>query len=146
MCIPVLIEAISFLVLALVFLSIVLFRFFKKIEKSKLELVLGIVICLAALGFSGKEFYNAFNPDIKNVTVEYVSYHRKNYFLGCEYHFSDSKDEYFLYMDPFTSRKYVGNLDLEVGKEYIVSYEANEEMIVSLKEVDASSSIDKPNN
>lgn len=146
MCIPVLIKAISSLVLVLVALSILLFRYFKKTEKSKLELILGVVICLAVLGFSGKEFYNAFNPDIKNITVEYVSSHREPYRLGLEYHFSDSKDEYFLYMDPFTSRKYVGNLDLEIGKEYIVSYETNEEMIVSLKEVDASSSIDKLNN
>lgn len=146
MCVPVLIRAISSLAISLVALSIVLFRFFKKIEKSKLELVLGIVICLAVLCFSGEEFYNACNPDIKNITVEYVSSHREPYRLGLEYHFSDSKDEYFLYMDPFTSRKYVRNLDLEIGKEYIVSYETNEEMIVSLKEVDASSSIDKLNN
>ncbi len=138
MCIPVLIEAISSLVLALVALSFLLFRFFKKINKSKLELILGIVLCFALLGFSGKVFYNAFNPDIKSITVEYVSSDRGRYSLGLEYHFSDSKDEYFLYMDPFTSRKYVGNLDLEIGKEYIVSYETNEEMIVSLKEVDAS--------
>lgn len=136
MCIPVLIKAISSLVLALVALSILLFRYFKKIEKSKLELILGIVLFLAVLCFSGKEFYNAFNPEIKNVTVEYVSYHREIYRLGFEYHFSDSEDDYFLYIDPFTTRKYIGNNDLEVGKEYIVSYEANEEMIVSLKEVD----------
>ena len=136
MCIPVLIKAISSLVLVLVALSILLFRYFKKTEKSKLELILGVVICLAVLGFSGEEFYNAFNPDMKNITVEFVSYHREPYRLGFEYHFSDSKDDYFLYIDPFTTRKYIGNNDLEVGKEYIVSYEANEGMIVSLKEVD----------
>lgn len=136
MCIPVLIRAISSLIISLVALSIILFRYFKKLEKSKLELILGIAICLAVISISGKEFYNAFNPEIKNVTVEYVSYHREIYRLGFEYHFSDSEDDYFLYIDPFTSRKYIGNNDLETGKEYIVSYEANEEMIVSLKEVD----------
>ncbi|MBR5201703.1 MAG: hypothetical protein IKW45_00405 [Clostridia bacterium] len=136
MCIPVLIKAISSLVLALVALGFLLFRFFKKINKCKLELILGILLCLALLGFSGKEFYNAFNPDMKNITVEFVSYHREIYRLGFEYHFLDGKDDYFLYMDPLTSRKYIGNNDLEIGKKYIVSYETNEEMIVSLKEVD----------
>ena len=134
MCTPILIKAISTISLSFVGFSIVLFRYFKKIDGYKMELVLGIVICGALLLFSAQSFYRAMNPNLKTIVAEYMSHDRSRYSIGMNYYFSGEDQELCLYIDPFTARKYIGNNELEKGKEYIITYETNEDMIVEISE------------
>ena len=133
MCTPILIKAISTISLSFVGFSIVLFRYFKKIDGYKMELVLGIVICGALLLFSAQSFYRAMNPNLKTIVAEYMSHDRSRYSIGMNYYFSGEDQELCLYIDPLTARKYIGNNELEKGKEYIITYETNEDMFNQLK-------------
>lgn len=130
MCVPILIKAISSLVIAVIGL---VFFIVKKYKSRKIEKVVEIAIIVLCFGFGIIELYHSANPEIENITANLDYYNRPPYKMGYECAFTDSNGEgYLLYIDPLTLKKYADNGELEEDKLYEVSYDINENTIVSI--------------
>lgn len=131
MCLPILIEALSTLIISIIGTIIIVTQ---RNKTSKFEIVIGSVIIILCFCFAINEFYHSANPSIENITAELDYYNRPKYKIGHECSFTDSNGEkYTLYIDPLTFRKYVNN-DLIQNQIYEISYDINEKIIIDIKE------------
>lgn len=130
MCLPILIKALSTLVITIIGAAIVIIR---RDKISKYEKMLGVVIISLCFCFAAGEFYHSVNPNIESITAELDYYSRPRYKPGYECSFTDADGKnYLLYIDPLTFRKYVDD-DLFQDRTYEISYDTNEAVIISIK-------------
>ena len=132
MCYPVLIKAVCTLLLCVICL---IFIFLKRKTNKKIDTILGVIFTVACLVIGVQELYHSMNPKIENVTVCLESYNRPLHKLGSECTFNDADgNQYILYIDPITRKSALGNRDLIKSEIYDVTYEKNENTVVTIKE------------
>ena len=64
--------------------------------------------------------------------MQLVSFKRPLHKMGSECCFKNGDETIFLYIDPFTLRRYINNDGLIIGEEYTIEYETNYNAVVKI--------------
>lgn len=98
------------------------------------ERIVALVLAIALIILGGGSTFKAMiNPEVETIVGCYDSEFRQSSLSPFEikYVFICGKEKFFLESDPF-SRKKLFNREFVKGKEYIISYEKNTNLIVAI--------------
>lgn len=106
---------------------------YKKLNWKSIELSSAILVCLVVMVFGFINISHAINPNIQQVTANYVYQSKTGVVFGREYHFVDKDDNYYdLTMDPITYNKLLDGVDFNENILYTISYETKSNTIVDI--------------
>lgn len=126
------IKAIAEILLAVLAVLCALYAY-KKLNWKPAEFSFCVIISLTILITGFVTMSHAVAPNIQQATVHYLYQDDKGVVFGRTYYFVDEKDkDYNLTMDPFTSKKLLGDNELDQNTLYTITYEAKSETIIGI--------------